>query len=115
MAKTMKTVQKDHPLVGTWITEDEDSNLAFVIEVRRGRLHVSSFTRSDGEVHRIRNLKWDGKALSFDSVVPSNGWRTKVVFRTGPNHSAKVEFTLFEVWKKKDVKPGELPEAWQTK
>lgn len=111
----MKTIDKEHPLVGTWVTEDEDSNLAVVITVQRGRFHVSSFTQSDGEFHRIRNVKWDGKALSYDSVVPSNGWRTRVVFRVGPNRGAKVEFTVFEVWKKKDVKPGELPAAWQTK
>jgi hypothetical protein len=110
----MNIVQKDHPLVGTWITEDEDSNLAFVIEVRRGHFRVSGFTRSDGEFHKITNLKWTGKALSFDSLTPSNGWRTKVVFRVGPDGSANVDFTLFEVWKKKDVKSGELPEAWQT-
>ena len=109
----MKTIQKDHPLVGTWITDDEDSNVAVVIEVRRGRFRVSSFTRSDGEFHKITHLKWNGKTLSFDSTVPSNGWRTKHVFSAGPHGFANVEFTWFELWKEKDVKPGEVPEAWR--
>jgi len=111
----MRTINKEHPLMGTWVTEDEDSNLAIVISVQRGRFRVSGFTQSDGEFNRIRNVKWDGKALSFDSIVPSNGWRTLVVFRVGRDGCAKVDFTVFEVWKKKDVKPGELPAAWQTK
>jgi hypothetical protein len=110
---TTKGVQKDHPLVGTWITDDEDSNLAITIEIKKGNFKVSSFVRSTGEFLKISKLLWDGKALSFSSLVPSNGWRTRVVFRAARDASAHVEFTDYEVWKKKDVKPGEIPEAWK--
>ncbi|HPR82597.1 MAG TPA: hypothetical protein PLD51_01950 [Pontiellaceae bacterium] len=109
----MHSLPKDHPLVGTWITSDEDSDVAVTIEVQSGKFKVSSFTRSDGEFHKVENVKWAGNALSFDSTVPSNGWQTKHVFRIKPDGSAEVELTWSDVWKKKDVKPGEPPESWQ--
>ena len=113
MKKTIKTMPKDHPLVGTWITDDEDSNVAVVIKSKGGTPHVDCFTRSDGEFHRITDMSWNGESLVFHSTVPSNGWKTKHVFRAAPDGTADVAFTWYEVWKKKKVKPGELPEAWR--
>ena len=110
----MNTMPDDHPLVGTWITEDEDSNMAVVIGVKNGQPEIACFTRSDGEFHGICDVRWNGESLHFDSVVLSNGWRSHHVFRAAADGTANVEFTWYEVWKKKDVKPGELPEAWRT-
>jgi len=110
----IKKMPEDHPLVGKWITEDEDSDVAVVISVHDGLPRVECFIRSDGEFYDITNLSWDGKRLEFEGLVPSNGWRTRHVFSVGEDGTADVEFTWFEVWKKKnDVKPGELPEAWR--
>jgi len=109
----MKPMPKDHPLVGTWITEDEDSNVSVVITSDGGTPKVKCFTRSDGEFHEITELLWDGESLEFHATVPSNGWRTKLVFRAAHDGTAHVEFTWFEVWKHSDAKPGELPEAWR--
>jgi hypothetical protein len=109
----MKTMPEDHPLIGTWITDDEDSNVAVMISVKNGSPHVECFIRSDGEFYEISNLSWDGTRLEFEGLIPSSGWRTRHVFSAAPDGTANVEFTWFEVWKKKDVKPGELPKAWR--
>lgn len=101
-----------HPLVGTWITEDEDSDVALVVKAVRGRFAVSGFCRSDGERLRVTKVCWDGEALSFDTLVPSTKCRAKHVFRLQADGRAEVEFTFVDIWKKKDVKPGVLPEAW---
>jgi hypothetical protein len=45
--------------------------------------------------------------------MPSTSYTTKLLFRIRPDGKADLELTLYEVWKKKDVKPGELPEAWK--
>jgi hypothetical protein len=107
-------IQNDHPLIGTWITCDEDSDAAFVISVVEGQFSVSGFARCDAEAFQISDLVWDGNALHFSSLMPSTGFKSKHVFRAQPDGSAEVEFTWWEPWKKKDVKPGDIPEAWQT-
>jgi hypothetical protein len=103
----------DHALIGTWITEEEDSNVAFRVSLRNGKLRVSGFCRSDGEEFEIKKLKWDGKALSFTARMPSTDTVIKNVFRIRPDGKVDLELTMYEVWKKKDVQPGELPEAWR--
>jgi hypothetical protein len=108
----MSTLKPTHPLVGTWITEDEDSDAAFVVKVLRGRFVVSGFCRSDGEPLAIKDTRWDGRNLSFEALVRSTGWKTRNVLRLRSDGKAELQFTLWEVWKKKDVKPGQRPEAW---
>ncbi len=107
------TIRPDHPFIGTWITDEEDSDAAFVVAVGRTKFRVSGFSRSDGEAFKITQTKWDGRSLSFTSRMPSTGHTTRNVFRLRRDGKAILEFTQCEVWKKKDVKPGELPEAWQ--
>jgi hypothetical protein len=103
----------DHPLAGTWITEDEDSDVAYTFSAKNNRFRVSGFCRSDGEAFEIKRVKWDGKALSFIARLPSTDFVTKHVFRVRPDGKTDHELTTYEVWKKKDVRPGELPEAWR--
>jgi len=106
------TIAPDRSLTGTWITDEEDSDAAFTVSLRNDKFHVSGFCRSDGEKFAITKVKWDGKALSFTARMPSTDWVTKNVFRIRRDGKVDLELTLHEVWKKKDVKPGERPEAW---
>jgi hypothetical protein len=109
----MTEISKEHPLVGTWITEDEDSDSAYVVKASRGRFVVSGFCRSDGERFRITQTRWDGLNLSFEALMPSTKWKSRHVFRLKKDGSVEHEITIWENWKKKDVTPGQLPEAWQ--
>jgi hypothetical protein len=45
----------------------------------------SGFCRSDGEEFDIRQVKWDGRALSFMARMPSTDNVTKNVFRMRPD------------------------------
>lgn len=109
--KNEMKLERKHPLVGTWITDGEDSDVALVIKVVRGRFAVSGFCRSDGERFKVTKVCWDGDALSFDTLVPSTKCKARHILRLQADGKVEVEFTFWEVWKKKDAKPGELPEA----
>jgi len=104
----------EHPLIGTWITDDEDSDAAFVVAVVGNQLQVGGFCRSSGEEFDITEVSWDDGALSFVATFPPTGTVTKNVFRVRPDGRAVLELTSYEIWKKKDVKPGDPPEAWRT-
>lgn len=104
-------LDRTHPLVGTWITEDEDSDVALVVKVVRGRFAVSGFCRSDGERFKVTKVCWDGEALSFDTLMPSTECRARHVFRLQSDGRVEVELTFWEIWKRKGDKLSELPEA----
>jgi hypothetical protein len=106
-------IPEDHPLVGTWITDEEDSDAAFIFTIENGYIEVSGFCRSDGEKFEIRNTKWDGEILTFTARMPSTDYTSINSFQMRPDGRADLTLTIFEVWKKKDVKPGEQPEGWQ--
>ena len=103
----------NHSLNGTWVTEDEDSNVAFSFSVKDKKPEVSGYCRSSGEAFEISRVEWDGKRLSFVARFPSTDTVTKNVFRVRPDGRLDLELTTFEIWKRKDVKPGEIPEAWK--
>ena len=109
----MPDVPENHPLAGTWVTEEEDSDVAFVFTVNDGRFCVQGYRRSTGEAFEILNTTWDGEALTFTARFPSTGSMTRNAFRLRPDGRADLELTIFERWKKKDVNPGELPESWR--
>jgi hypothetical protein len=109
----MTSIPNDHPLIGTWITSEEDSDTAFVFSAPNNHFHVSGFCRSTGEGFEITEVKWDGDALSFVARFPSTDTMTKNVFRVRSDGTADLELTTYEIWKKKDVKPGDAPEAWE--
>ena len=112
--KKMKdTISTDHPLIGTWIAEDEDSDVAISIEVNQGLFSVSAFCRSDGEYFKVSNVVWDRTSLSFEALMPSTKTKSINKFTMRPDGNVDLELTIFEVWKKKNVKPGEIPEAWK--
>lgn len=104
----------DHAFIGTWITDQEDSDVAFTISSEDDELIVGGFCRSDGEEFEITQVKWDGEALSFIARMPSTDAVTKNVFRIRSDGRVDLELTMYEIWKKKDVKPGEIPKGWLT-
>ena len=106
----MKLTNK-HPLVGTWITDDEDSDAAFVIKVVKGRFVVSGFCRSDGEKFKITETRWENESLSFNALMPSTQQRSRNAFRVRPDGKADLELTIWEVWKKMTAKPKQLPKT----
>lgn len=108
-------VHADHPLVGTWITESEDSDVAFTISVRDGAFAVEGFCRIDGEAFEISELEWDGAALTFRARMPSTDTVTKNRFRIRADGGADLECTSYEIWKKQDVPIGERPRGWDVK
>jgi hypothetical protein len=107
------SIAADHPLIGTWITDEEDSNVAFTFSVKNDAFHVSGFCRSDGEKFEVSQVKWDGKALSFIARMPSTDTVTNNVFRLRPDGRTNLDLTIHEVWKKKNVKAGDIPETWR--
>ncbi len=113
MAKRLPTIAAYRALEGTWITDEEDSNAAFIFSTKGGKFRVSGFCRSDGEEFEITRVRRDGDSLSFVARMPSTDNVTKNVFRIRPDGKLDLELTTFEVWKKKDAKPGEIPEAWR--
>ena len=112
MVNTRAPLPPDHPLVGTWITEDEDSNVAFTISVRDGTFAVAGFCRMDGEAFEISELEWDGDFLCFLARMPSTDTVTKNRFRIRVDGQADLECTIYEVWKKQAVRIGERPTGW---
>lgn len=108
-------IQADHPLVGTWITEEEDSNVAFTISVQDGAFAVAGFCRMDGEAFEISELAWDGDALTFRARMPSTDTVTKNLFRIRADGRAELECTIYEIWKKQDLTIGERPRGWDVK
>ena len=109
----MTSIRADHPLIGTWIASDEDSDAAFVVSAADNRLQVSGFCRSDSEQFEITDVNWDGEKLSFVARMPSTNAVTKNVFHIRPDGMAELELTIYELWKKKPIVRGELPEAWR--
>jgi len=108
-------LKSDNPLVGTWIVDSEDSNVAFTFAVKKGRFSVSGFCRSDGEKFKISDVKWDGTALSFSARMPSTNTLSKNRFSIRKDGSADLELTIYEIWKKKAVKHKERPKGWDEK
>jgi hypothetical protein len=102
-----------HPLIGTWISEDEDSDVAFVVSVAEDNFLVSGFSRSSSLPLEISDVVWDGKALSFLARYPPTNTITRNVFRVRPDGTADLELTLREIWIKKDVTLGQPPEMWR--
>ena len=80
-------MRDDHAPIGTWIS--------------KGKLRVSGFCRSDGEELEVKEVKWDGKALSFTARMPSTDTVTGNLFRVRPDGSVDLELTTYEFWKKR--------------
>jgi hypothetical protein len=94
-------INRNHPLVGTWEVETEDSSAVFTIIAVDGQFVVSGIDELDNESFRISDVLWDGEALQFTGFMPSTKHRAKLVLRMFRKNRATCELTLYEVWKKR--------------
>lgn len=67
----------DSTFAGSWVTEDEDSDVEFIIDFSAGVPSIQAYCLSDREQLDIIDLRIENDTLSFDSVVPSTGYRVK--------------------------------------
>ncbi len=81
----------------------------FTIDKTAKGLRIQAVCQSDGEKLVVSNVKWDGKVLTFNTLTPSNKWRTrnrlKMISRTKATH----ELTFWESWEKS--KPAAIARA----
>ena|SRR6267154_6382072 len=87
-------------LIGTWRYDEAVRPLLFTIDKTARGFRIQAVDESDGEEILVSKVKWDGKVLSFETLTPSNNWRTrnrlKVVSKTKAIH----ELTFWEDWEK---------------
>src|SRR5262245_20499594 len=100
MAKR-QPISSNHPLVGTWETEEQDSSAVFTVSVTEGYFVVTGKDEMDNEAFHIDDIRWDGEALRFTSVMPSTGHRATHAFRMRADGTVSHELTLIEIWKKR--------------
>ena len=101
MANVTKLIV-NHPLVGTWIDEGEDSRAEFTIASTGTGLSVTGRDVGDGEAFQISDVSWDGEVLTFTSLMPSTGYRVRHVMRAlSDGKFVEHEYTLTERWKRK--------------
>ena len=87
-------------LVGAWRYNEAVSPVLFTIEKTTRGFRVQAVDESDAEKLVVSKVKWDGEVLTFETLTPSNKWRTrnrlKVISKTKAIH----ELTFWEVWEK---------------
>ncbi len=97
---TRKKRSKKDCLVGTWRYEEAVRPMLFTIAKKTRGFSIEAVDESDGEALIVSKIKWDGKALTFETLTPSNQWRTRnrltIISRTRAVH----ELTFWEEWKK---------------
>lgn len=92
-------------LVGNWRYEEAVAPVLFTI-ARKGRgFSIQAVDDSDGEALIVSKIKWDGKVLTFETLTPSNQWRTGNRLTLISKTKAIHELTFWEEWKKVSEKP----------
>jgi hypothetical protein len=98
--RTNKKKSKTDWLIGRWQASEGHVSVLFIIDKTGGGFRVQAFDESDGEELVVSKVKWDGKVLAFETLTPSNKWRTRnrldVISKTKAIH----ELTHWEPWKK---------------
>ena len=99
------TLKSGHPLVGTWRdgAEERGSSVRFTIRAAGATFEVTAEDTGDGEQLAISNVRWNGRVLSFDSLVPSNGHRLEYVFELISPSEVLVRYTASERWSRTEV------------
>jgi len=87
-------------LVGRWQASKGHISVVFIIERKDKNFRIKAFDESDGEKLKVSKIKWDGKILAFETLTPSNKWRTKNRLRAVSRAKAIQELTHWEPWKK---------------
>jgi len=87
-------------LIGSWQANQGYIPVLFTIAKTAKGFRIRACDQSDGEELVISKVKWDGKSLTFETLTPSNRWRTRnrltVVSKTKAIH----ELTFWEDWEK---------------
>jgi hypothetical protein len=87
-------------IVGGWRASDSYRDTLFTIEKTTKGFRVEAIDESDGEKLVVSKVKWDGKVLSFETLTPSNNWRTRNQLQVISNRKAVHELTFWESWNK---------------
>ena len=74
--------------------------MLFKINKNARGFRIQAVDESDGEELVVSKVKWDGKALTFETLTPSNKWRTKNRLTAISKTKAMHELTFWEPWKK---------------
>ena len=96
-------IESNHPLVGTWITENEDSDVEIKVDVSEGYFKISAICISDGEKFEVYDINWHENTLTFLTVMPSTKTKSTCTLSIRENGNADFSLTTYEVWKKKNL------------
>lgn len=92
---------KDFPdIAGKWVHEDEDSDAEFIIDTLPDGPVVTARCISDGEIMEVRGLRWENRALCFETIVPSSGYQARHKMTFFERDTCDHELTIFERWKR---------------
>jgi hypothetical protein len=108
-----RAITLKHPLVGTWIEEENrylTTTVVFTVQVKQHCFCIRGIDENDGTPLKIRAVSWDGEALSFWSRYPPTKHVAHIVFYFVSKKKAVVEVTysgehgrdkIVETWKKR--------------
>src|SRR5262249_27691922 len=87
-------------LIGRWQANEACFSVLLTIDRGAGGVCIQAVDQSDGEELLVSRVKWDGKALSFETLTPSNNWRTRNRLKLISKTKAIHELTFWEDWEK---------------
>lgn len=94
----------DNRLVGTWECEEDDCSVQiFIRKDENGCACVKVLDLLDDEELDVNNIKETPRAVSFECVVPSSGYRTKNKLVLKPDGACEHQLTIFEKWVKSEL------------
>ena len=96
----VEAIQSNHPLVGTWVTEHDDSAAEFTVYPKGNTLLVKGQDRMDGESFVITEIEFSDNQLSFRSTMPSTGHTVVNRMKLVSKDVVDFEYTIKETWVK---------------
>jgi hypothetical protein len=86
-------------LAGRWMDADENGTpVQFTFRPTGRTFDVAGIDTSDGERLVISDVRWDGRILSFTSLVPSTSHVVTYEFEVTAPSEVAVRYTLTERW-----------------
>jgi hypothetical protein len=98
--QTRKTKPNKDWLVGTWEANAAYIPVRFTIDKTAQSFRIQAVDQSDGEELIVSNIRWSGNVLTFETLTPSNGWRTGNRLKVLSDTKAVHELTIWEEWAK---------------
>ena len=89
-------------LVGKWEVKKGYIPVLFTIAKTAKGFRIKAVDQSDGEPLIVSKVKWNGRMLSFETLTPSNKWRTRNRLKVVSETKAIHELTFWENWDKID-------------